>query len=94
MNQALRLSPAPDTAIAQWARIASTGTPATSGRGFTNDRLRAFATRFSPSRQSLLEKVSGPAITAAIYAGIAALAWELGTANLTPLFAALHLNGV
>ncbi len=55
-------------------------------RGFPTERLRAFATRFAPSKQTAAQTAFGLSATAAIYLGIAALAVELATANFAPLF--------
>jgi hypothetical protein len=94
MNQTLRLRPCPDTAVPNWARVARVETAAFTGREIAGDRLRAFTSRFAPSRETGAEKASGIAITAGIYAGIVALAWQLSSVNLVSLFHALHLNGV
>jgi hypothetical protein len=94
MNQTLRFRPCPDTAVPNWARVARVETSAFTGRAITGDRLQAFASRFTPSQQTVPETASGIAITAAIYTGIAALAWQLSSVNLLSVLHALHLNGV
>jgi hypothetical protein len=94
MNQTLRLRPCPDTAVPNWARVARVETAAFTGREIAGDRLRAFASRFAPSKETSAEKVSSLAITAGIYAGVLAVAWELSSVNLLALLHALHLNGV
>ena len=94
MNQALRLNLSQDTLVGKGARVASVQPSTFAGHGFTSERLKAFASRFAPSKETLVQKVSGIGLTAALYVGIATLALELSTANVLPLFHAFHLNGV
>ena len=49
----------------------------TDTRGFPSERLRAFATRFAPSKETPAQQAVGLATTAAVYLGIAVLAVEL-----------------
>jgi S-adenosylmethionine synthetase len=94
VNQAFRLSPARDTVVSNWGRIAPVGTAAFTGRHPSVDRLRAFASRFVPAKETTGQKLSGVAVTAGVYAAVAAVAYELASLNLAGLFHALHLNGV
>jgi hypothetical protein len=93
MNQALRANFGTDAVVRSWPAVAPIE-PGTFARGFSSDRLKAFKTRFVPSRESLAQRLSSFAMTAGLYAAIAVVARELSTANLTPILHALHLNGV
>jgi hypothetical protein len=93
MNHMLRYETGTDTMVRNWPDVAKVDSSSFIGT-FSNDRLKAFKTRFSPSSESLGEKISNYAVTAGIYAAIAAAALGLGTTNIAPLLHALHLNGV
>jgi hypothetical protein len=94
MNSAIRFSPETDTVISQWANVAPVGTGSFIGRGFSSERLKAFQSRFNPSRESLGQRISNVALTLGAYVGIAAAFRAMSTANVLPLLQALHLHGV
>jgi hypothetical protein len=75
------------------SQVATVDSGAFGGR-FSNDRLKAFRTRFTPSSETFGRQLSNYAVTAGIYAAIAAAAVGLSTADITPLLHVLHLNGV
>jgi len=77
MNIAQHYYPATDRLLAKGARIAPAATTSFIGPRFSSDRLKAFATRFSPSNETWLQQASGIALTLGAYAGIAALAYGL-----------------
>jgi hypothetical protein len=70
------------------------GMAAFTARRPSGDRLRAFASRFVPASETTGQRLSGVAVTAGVYAGLALVAYELASLNLVALFHALHLNGV
>jgi len=93
MNYMLRQSTATDTLVRQWHAVSAVDPSAFIGK-FSSDRLKAFKTRFSPSSESLGQKLGNVAVTLGIYGAVAVVVRELSTANLTPLLHALHLNAV
>jgi len=93
MNTALRFNSS-ETLISQWARVAPVSASSFTGRSFPSDRLKAFASRFSPSKESWLDRVAGIGATLAAYAGIAFAAQGLTTLHVAQIVHALHLNGV
>jgi hypothetical protein len=82
MNTATTFFPT-DRLLAKGARIAPVSNGSFAGSRFSADRLKAFATRFSPSNESWTQRFGGIALTLGAYAGVAAAAYGL-----------LHLNGV
>jgi hypothetical protein len=94
MNSALRFSPGTDTVISQWAKVVPVGTGSFVRRGFASERLKAFRSRFSPSRESLTQRISNVALTIGAYAGIAVAFRAISTTNVLPLLQAFHLHGV
>jgi hypothetical protein len=93
MNNALRYNAGTDTLVRSWPKVAALDTSSFTG-SFSSDRLTAFKSRFSPSSETLGQKVANYTVTAGIYVAIAFAAVGVGTANITPLLHALHLNGV
>jgi hypothetical protein len=92
MNTAL---PYPsDRLLAKGARIEPVSNGSFTGSRFSADRLKAFATRFSPSTESWTQRAGGIAVTLGAYAGAAAAAYGLSTLNVMQILHALHLNGV
>jgi hypothetical protein len=94
MNNALRLSPVTDRLISQWANVAPVGAASFVRRGFSSERLKAFRSRFSPSRESLTQRIANVALTMGAYAGVAVAFRAVSTTNVLPLLQALHLHGV
>jgi hypothetical protein len=90
----LRYNPDSDSLISQWARIATVGTRSFTGRRFPADRLKAFATRFQPSRESWTQRIAGVGLTLGAYAGAVIAARGLSTLDVSQLMHALHLSGV
>ena len=92
MNNLLSLNSGGDTAVHSFGSIV-----ALAPRGFvphnTGDRLRAFKTHFVPTRETLGQRIDAVLATVGIYAVVATAFRVLGTADLTPVLQALHLNG-
>jgi hypothetical protein len=93
MNHTLRYNTGTDTLVRSWPNVAKVDSSSFID-SISSDRLKAFKTRFSPSSESLGQKLSNYAVTAGIYAAIAAAAVGLSTANVAALLHVLHLNGV
>ncbi len=93
MNYTLRFTTGTDTLVPNRSNVATVDSGSFIGK-FSSDRLKAFQTRFNPSNESIAQKLSNYAVTAGLYAAIAAAAIGLSTANVTPLLHVLHLNGV
>jgi hypothetical protein len=92
MNQSMRYT-ATDTLVRQWPAVAPVDASTFVGT-MTNDRLKAFKTRFRPSTETIGQKLENVALTAGIYVAAVAASVALSTANLTPILHALHLNVV
>jgi hypothetical protein len=93
MNTAMTFYPA-DRPLAKGARVAAVSNGSFTASRFSADRLKAFATRFSPSNDSWMERAGGVALTLGAYVGVAAAAYGLSTVNVIQVLHALHLNGV